>query len=146
MTNTTAGDPISFEELKEEFAFLGEWEDQCDYLIDLGFELPKLPEEAKTEQTRVHGCQSNVWLTAEVVGEGPDARVEFLANSDSIFVNGLIVVVRSIFNGLTPEEILEVDAEARFAELGLDRHVTPQRKNGLFGMVERIRGIAGAAV
>ena len=141
-----ADETISFEELKDEFAFLGEWEDQCDYLIDLGFELPKLPEDAKTEQTRVHGCQSNVWLTADVEGEGDAARLNFVANSDSMFVSGLIVVVRSIFNRRTPEEILSIDAEAKFSELGLDRHLAPQRKNGLFGMVERIRNIAAAAV
>ena len=59
-------DSMTIEELYEEFEYLGDWDDQCDYLIDLGFELQKLPEEAKVEENRVHGCQSNVWLLAEI--------------------------------------------------------------------------------
>lgn len=133
---------MSIDELIDEFDFLGDWEDRCDYLIDLGFELPKLPEEAKTEQNRVHGCQSNVWMTASVDTEADPPAIEFQANSDAMIVNGLIAVLMVVFNGKTPAEILDTDAEAIFKRLELDRHLSPQRRNGLFGMVTRIREIA----
>jgi cysteine desulfuration protein SufE len=138
----SAATTMTIDELIEEFDFLGDWEDRCDFLIDLGFELPKLPEEAKTEQNRVHGCQSNVWMIARL-NEGADPpTIEFQANSDSMIVNGLIAVLMMIFNGRTPEEILTTDAEAVFKRLELDRHLSSQRRNGLFGMVTRVREIA----
>lgn len=132
---------MTIDELYDEFEFLSDWDDQCDFLIDLGFELPKLPDEAKIEENRVHGCQSNVWLTASISDDDPPV-VEFVANSDAIIVNGLIAVLRILFNGKTPQEILATDAKTVFSRLGLDRHVSPQRRNGLYGMVQRIRQIA----
>ena len=131
----------TLEELYEEFDDLGEWDDQCDYLIDLGFDLPKLPDDAKNEENRVHGCQSQVWLVAHASDRDPQ-RIDFLANSDAIIVNGLIAVLLAMYSGHTIEEILATDAEAVFARLGLQRHLSPQRRNGLFGMVERIRKLA----
>lgn len=136
---------MKIEELLEEFEFLGEWDDQCDYLIDLGFNLPKLPEDAKTEENRVHGCQSNVWLVADIKPARPPV-VEFVANSDAIIVNGLISILMMLFNEKTPQEILETDVEGIFAKLGLDRHLSSQRRNGLFGMVGRLRQIASEAI
>jgi cysteine desulfuration protein SufE len=136
---------MTIDELIEEFDFLGDWEDRCDYLIDLGFELPKLPPEAKVEENRVHGCQSNVWLIAELNDSTDPPKVEFLANSDAMIVNGLIAVLMTIFQGKTPEEILRIDVEGIFRRLELDRHLSSQRRNGLFGMVTRIREIAALA-
>ena len=138
--------PVSIEELFAEFEELGDWDAQCDYLIDLGHELPKLPESAKIEANRVHGCQSNVWLVAEL-REEPETglRVEFVANSDAIIVNGLIAVLMAMYNGRSPQVILETDPRAIFVKLGLERQLSPQRRNGLFGMVERIRRIAAEA-
>ena len=134
-------DSMTVEELVEEFEELQDWEDQCDYLIDLGYELPKLPDDLKTEENRVHGCQSNVWLVAEVKpGEPPS--VEFVANSDAIIVNGLIAALTIMYSGRSPAEILQVDARKVFSKLGLERHLSPMRRNGLFGMVERIRQLA----
>jgi len=132
---------MTVDELIEEFEELEDWDDQCDYLIDLGYELPKLPEEVKIEENRVHGCQSNVWLVADVKpGEPP--VVEFVANSDAIIVNGLIAALTIMYSGRSPVEILRVDAREVFSKLGLERHLSPQRRNGLFGMVERIRQLA----
>ena len=135
-----------FEELKDEFAFLGNWEDQCEYLIDLGLDLPRLPADAKTERNKVHGCQSNVWMTVAEAG----GRLDVTAESDAMLVNGLIVALLAIFDGRTPREALDVDVPARFAELGLDRHLSTARKSGLAGMVKRVRGeaaaLAGAAL
>lgn len=136
---------MTIEELIEEFEFLGDWDDQCDFLIELGFELPKLPEEAKTEENRVHGCQSNVWLVAEIQ-PGDPPRIEFLANSDAIIVNGLIAILRILYSGRTAQEILQIDPRETFEKLGLERHLSSQRRNGLYGMVRRIREIAERAL
>jgi cysteine desulfuration protein SufE len=135
---------MTIDELIEEFEELADWDDQCDYLIDLGRELPQLPAAAKTEEHRVRGCQSNVWLVPELKPGNPP-RLEFVANSDAIIVNGLIAVLTILYSGRTLPEILSIDARAIFTRLGLERHLSSQRRNGLFGMVERIRQLAAAA-
>ena len=135
---------MTIDELFEEFEELGDWEEQCDYLIDLGFELPKLPETAMTEQNKVHGCQSNVWLVANISDDDP-ATIEIVANSDAIIVNGLIAVLLAMYSGRTAAEILAVNPRDVFGRLGLERHLSSQRRNGLFGMVQRIRDIAEQA-
>lgn len=134
--------PLTLEELIDEFDFLGDWEARCDYLIDLGFELPQLPESDKTEENRVHGCQSQVWMTASTSGTGDEQIIEFVANSDSMLVSGLIAVLMAIYNRKSPADILNTDVEAIFRKLELDRHLSPQRRNGLFGMVQRVRQFA----
>jgi cysteine desulfuration protein SufE len=128
----------TLEELREEFAFLGNWEEQCEYLIDVGMDLPKLPAADKNDETRVHGCQSLVWLT---VAEA-DGRLKIAAESDAMIVNGLIAVLLATFDGRTPADALAVDVDAVFASLGLDEHLSSARKSGLAGMVQRIRGEA----
>lgn len=137
---------MTLDELIEEFDFLGDWEARCDFLIDLGFELPKLPDADKTEENRVHGCQSNVWLLASMNEKNDPATLEFIANSDAMIVNGLIAVLMIIYNGKSPQTILDTDVEEIFRRLELDRHLSPQRRNGLFGMVTRIRKIAADAL
>lgn len=137
---------MTLDELIEEFDFLGDWEARCDFLIDLGFELPKLPDAEKTEENRVHGCQSNVWLLASMNEKNDPATLEFIANSDAMIVNGLIAVLMIIYNGKSPQTILDTDVEEIFRRLELDRHLSPQRRNGLFGMVTRIRKIAADAL
>ncbi len=138
---------ISVEELIDEFDALGDWEGQCDFLIDLGFELEKLPPEAKVEENRVHGCQSNVWLIAEFQrpDDADEIRVNITAESDAMIVNGLIAILLAVYSGKSPSEILKADVEGIFTRLGLDRHLSSQRRNGLFGMVKRIRAIAAQA-
>ncbi|MEM8670104.1 MAG: SufE family protein [Planctomycetota bacterium] len=132
---------LTIEELYEEFEDLPDWDDRCDYLIDLGFNLPQLPDEAKIETNRVHGCQSNVWLVAEIKPSDPPT-LEFQANSDAMIVNGLIAVLTALYSGKTPQEIISIDAKDAFGKLGLERHLSSQRRNGLFSMVERVRKLA----
>lgn len=132
---------LTIDELYEEFEDLGDWDERCDYLIDLGFHLPQLPDDAKNEANKVHGCQSNVWLVAEMRSTTPPT-LEFIANSDAIIVNGLIAVLVALFGGQTPEQILKIDAQEVFARLGLERHLSPQRRNGLYSMVDRVRQLA----
>ena len=136
---------MTLNELYEEFDELGDWEDQCDYLIDLGFDLPKLPESAVCDENKVHGCQSNVWLIADVSDDAP-ATINILANSDAIIVNGLIAVLLAMYSGKTAAEILAIEPRDVFGRLGLERHLSVQRRNGLFGMVQKIRDIAKQAV
>jgi len=137
---------VTIDELFEDFEDLPDWDERCDYLIDLGFEVPKLPDEAKTDENKVHGCQSNVWLVSELKPATPPT-IEFIANSDAIIVNGLIAVLMALYSGKTPQEILEIDPKDVFTKLGLERHLSSQRRNGLYSMVERIRRLAieGAA-
>jgi cysteine desulfuration protein SufE len=131
-------------ELIETFDALGDWEAQCDYLIDLGYELPDFPTSAKTDANRVHGCQSNVWLVAEVKKSEPPT-VEIVADSDSMIVRGLIAVLLMAYSGRTPDEILQTDIRQIFARLGLNRQLSSARRNGLEGMVKRVKAIAEEA-
>jgi len=133
---------MTLDELYEEFEDLVDWEDRCDFLIDLGFELPALDATVKTEANRVLGCQSNVWLVAQWVN-GSDEKLEIEADSDAMIVKGLIAVILMVYNRRTPREILETDVRSIFEKLGLNQHLSNQRKNGLAGMVKRIRRIAG---
>lgn len=136
---------MTIEKLIENFELLGEWEERYAYLIDLGKKLPGLPAEEKIEANRVHGCQAMVWLTL-----GPDAadagRLRVNADSDAFVVRGLISVLLLIYDNRTAAEILALDARETLSKLGLDRHLSPTRKNGLFAMVERIRALAAHSI
>ncbi|MEM6365057.1 MAG: SufE family protein [Planctomycetota bacterium] len=134
-------DELTIDEIYEEFDELPDWKDRCDYLIDLGFDLPELPEEAKTEENRVHGCQSNVWMIAEVEPDGP-RTIKLRAMSDSIIVSGLIVILLTLYSGKTPAEIAAIDPKETFERLGLERYLSSQRRNGLYGMVQRVRELS----
>lgn len=138
-TQNTTENMISIEELIEEFEFLNDWEERCDFLIDLGFELPPMPESDKTEVNRVHGCQSMVWLTTELKQVDDQRVLEIHADSDALIVKGLIAVLLAIYNNKTPEEVLMIDVKQYFSQLQLDKYLSSQRKNGLFGMVERVQ-------
>ena len=127
--------------LIDEFAFLEDWEQRYRHVIELGQELDPLPVDAKTDDTRVRGCVSQVWLTVEPLKAEPP-RLTFKADSDAHIVRGLAAILLRIYSGHTPREILDVDAERVFRTLGLDEHLSPQRSNGLRAMVERIRSIA----
>ena len=145
---------LTIDELVEEFEFLGSWEDQCRYLIELGEELPDLAPSEKVEANRVHGCQSQVWFVPEVTHGVADVsqngssngstRITIRAKSDAKIVDGLIVALLSLTNGKTPEELLSTDYQGEFARLGLESQLVPQRRNGLFSMVARVRAIAAA--
>lgn len=130
---------MTLDELYEEFAFLDDWDDRCDLLIDLGFELTDLPESAKTEANRVKGCQNNVWLITSLNEDVTPPVMEIQAKADAYIVDGLIVVLLAIFNHKSPEQVLAIDAEAIFNELHLEKLITPLRRNGLAGMVRRIK-------
>ena len=133
---------MTIDALLSEFEELLDWEERCDFLIDLGFNLPDFPTAAKTETNRVHGCQSNVWMlthTQEVDGE---QVIIIEADSDAIIVKGLIYILLTLFSGQTADAILQTDVRDVFHRIGLDKHLSVTRKNALNGMVQRIHDFA----
>lgn len=141
----SAATSMTIEELIEEFDDLGDWADQCEVLIDMGRELPDMPTDMKTEQTKVHGCQSNVWMVASV-SDDESRTIKLIADSDAMIVRGLLTVIMMVYSGRTAQEIHDTDIKAIFSRLGLDRHLSTARKNGLGGMVNRVQTIAKGAL
>jgi cysteine desulfuration protein SufE len=136
----------TFDTIRADFALLDDWEDRYRYVIELGRALPPLPDALRTDANKVRGCASQVWLAsrARQSANGTGQVLEFQGDSDAHIVRGLIAILFAMFEGKTPQAILGIDAEAAFAELGLKEHLTPQRSNGFFSMVERIRSDARA--
>lgn len=138
--------PTTLHDIRSDFALLDDWEDRYRYVIDLGRALPALPAELQTDANKVRGCASQVWLATDRVlagGNGKD-RLVMQGASDAMIVQGLIAVLFAIFNGKSAAEIVAVDAQKIFAELGLKEHLTQQRSNGLASMVQRIQSDAAA--
>ncbi len=134
---------MDFEELESNLALFEDWADRYQYIISLGAKLPPLDERYKDEAHRVEGCMSQVWLHADVVeDEDGTRRIVLDADSDSAIVKGLFAILRVLFSGKTPEEILAVDLEQAFESIGLDQHLSPNRRNGFYAMIEEIRRTA----
>jgi cysteine desulfuration protein SufE len=127
--------------IKDEFGFFADWSERYQYLIDLGRKLPTFPEEWKTDQHRLHGCQSMVWI----VPEGDADRLNFHAASDSTIVSGLIYLALRVYSGRSAREILDTDADY-IADVGLARHLSPTRSNGLASLLAFIRDAATRAL
>lgn len=137
---------MSVQDLVDDFEFLGEWEDRYRYVIELGKELEPLSEEEHSPANKVEGCVSQVWLATELRrAEDGTALLHFRGDSDAHIVRGLIAILMRLYSDKRPAEILDLDAREVFAKLGLNEHLTPQRSNGLYSMVERIRSDAQAA-
>ena len=132
--------------IRADFALLDDWEDRYRYVIELGRALPPLPDALRTDANKVRGCASQVWLASKVraSAQATGPVLEFQGDSDAHIVRGLIAILFAMFQEKSPEAILSADAQAAFAELGLKEHLTPQRSNGFFSMVERIRRDARA--
>ncbi|NLZ26586.1 MAG: SufE family protein [Chloroflexi bacterium] len=124
-------------QLAEDFELLENWEEKYDYLIELGFELPEMPEDLKTEQNLVRGCQSSVWFDIHC----EEGMVVFSADSDSLIVKGIVAVVEQLFNGQAAEDVLTADLSF-FEELGLWQHLSAQRGNGLMAMIAHLKKAA----
>jgi cysteine desulfuration protein SufE len=135
------------EEIIDNFAVLDDWDDRYRYLIELGRELPPLPEAAHSDANKVQGCASQVWLDTLVRRDGAGGpMLNFAGDSDAHIVRGLIAILFAIFSGKPARHILETDALALFERMGLKEHLTPQRSNGFRSMVERIRADARGAL
>lgn len=121
-------------EIVDAFAFFDDWMDRYQYIIDLGRELPPFPDDARVEENRLHGCQSQVWLLAR----GDADKVTFQAVSDSAIVCGLIALVLRVYSDRSAQEIL--DTQPWFIEeIGLKAHLSPTRSNGLHALLQEIR-------
>jgi cysteine desulfuration protein SufE len=127
--------------IAEEFAFFGDWSERYQYLIDLGRKLPAFPDELKTEEHRLHGCQSMVWIVAS----GDRDRLDFRATSDSAIVAGLVYLALRVYSGRPAREILDTQPDY-IAQIGLAKHLSPTRSNGLAALLAFMRERAQAAL
>ena len=123
--------------IADEFSFFGDWSERYQYLIDLGRKLPPFPDAWKSEEHRLHGCQSMVWI----VPEGNAQRLDFHAISDSAIVSGLIFLALRVYSGRSAEQILATEPDY-IADIGLAKHLSPTRSNGLASLLAFIRDTA----
>ena len=126
------------QEILEQFDLFDDWMEKYQYIIDLGKKLEPLSDEEKSEENRLHGCQSQVWMVHE---RTPDGALHFRANSDAAIVSGLIALVLAIYNDRHPQEILQLKPDF-IEKLGLQSHLSMTRSNGLNAMIERIQSVA----
>ena len=137
----------AIDEIIDNFSVLDDWDDRYRYLIELGRELPPLPEAAHGDANKVQGCASQVWLGTSVAPDGAAGpTLSFVGDSDAHIVRGLIAILFALYSGKPAREILDTDAVALFEKLALREHLTPQRSNGFRSMVERIKSDARTAL
>jgi cysteine desulfuration protein SufE len=134
------------DQIISDFALLDDWEERYRYIIDLGRHLPPLPDAERTEQNRVRGCASQVWLSTHRDRTNGTPVLHFIGDSDALIVRGLVAIALSLFEGKSPRDVLATDAEAVFDRLDLRAHLTAQRSNGLRALVDRVRSDATAAL
>ena len=132
---------MTVEELIDNFSFLDGWEEKYQYVIDFGHKLEPLDEKFKTDDWKVKGCQSQVWLVPQI----QNGVFHFKGDSDAILVKGIISIVLLIYNDKTAAEIKNIDVTKIFVKLGLEENLTPSRRNGMLSMVEKIKQYAAAA-
>ena len=126
--------------IADEFAFFGDWSERYQYLIDLGRKLPDFPDAWKTEEHRLHGCQSMVWI----VPSGDAGKLDFAAVSDSAIVSGLVFLALRVYSGRPAAEILATEPDY-ISAIGLAKHLSPTRSNGLAALLAFIRDTAKQA-
>lgn len=127
----------NFETIKDDFAFLDQWEERYKYIIDLGRRLAPLQESEKTDINKVRGCASQVWLVFDPANKSD--TLCFRGDSDAFIVKGLVGLIISLLSGQTLQTIIDMDTQKALGALGLNEHLTPQRSNGLAAMVNRIK-------
>ncbi|HET7002618.1 MAG TPA: SufE family protein [Puia sp.] len=125
------------QEIISEFALFDSWDDKYEYIIDLGKRLPPLDTKYKTDENRVRGCQSSVWLVADF----KDGKLFFQADSDAVIVKGLISMLIRVLNKRTPDEIIEARMDF-IREIGMTTHLAQTRSNGLLSMVKQMKHYA----
>jgi cysteine desulfuration protein SufE len=128
------------EHLNQQFNSIANWEDRYKHLIEMGKNLPAMLPELKTEENKVKGCQSQVWLSVKL---NEDKTLHFFADSDALIVKGLVALLLSVYQDLTPTEILQTPPQF-LKELGLESHLSPSRANGLQSMLKQIQYYATA--
>jgi cysteine desulfuration protein SufE len=127
------------DEIIDNFELIEDWEQRYGYIIELGREMPALPEKLHTEENRVHGCESQVWLDVSVDETGSKPRLALSGDSDSSIVRGFVALMVALYQGKTPEEAASTDGLDLFRQLDFGAHVTSKRSNGVRAMVARIQ-------
>ena len=122
------------EELVDEFSMFEDWMQRYEYMIDLGKSLPLIDESLKTDDRLIKGCQSKVWLNAELI----DNKIVFTADSDAIITKGIVAILIRSFSNQKPEDILKADTKF-IDEIGLKEHLSPTRANGLVSMIKQLK-------
>jgi cysteine desulfuration protein SufE len=136
---------LTRETLIESFTRIDDWEARFTYLLDLADQVPVLEDADLTDENRIQGCVSEVWLKSTITNDEP-RRLEFVANSDAQLVTGLIAILMVLYNGRTLDEVIHVDATDVLKQMELDANLSPTRRNGLYAMVEHIRSQAKHAL
>ncbi|MCL8008290.1 SufE family protein [Gelidibacter japonicus] len=122
------------EDLIDEFSMFENWEERYQYMIDLGKTLPLIDEQYKTQENIIKGCQSRVWVHAEM----DDDKVVFTADSDAIITKGIIAILIRVFSNQNPQDIIDADTDF-IDEIGLKEHLSPTRANGLVSMIKQLK-------
>lgn len=136
---------MTTQEILETFASVDSWEDRYQFIIDLGKTIPAMDEALKVEQNKIHGCQSQVWMVG-YLSETLPATVRLVADSDAHIVRGLIALVLAVYQGKSPQEILDYDIEDFFDQIQLRQHLSSGRGNGLREMVKRVKALAAGFI
>ena len=129
---------MNFEQIKEDLALFGEWEDRYGYIIDLGKQI-SLPDEKKIDANKVNGCASQVWLDMRWNDANNIKVFNIEGDSDALIVKGLIAILLSLYQGKTLAQAQDVDPRVEFEKLGLNSHLSSQRSNGLKSMIDQIK-------
>jgi cysteine desulfuration protein SufE len=129
----------TLETLLSQFELLTEWEDRYRLLIEIGNSIDSLDETDKIEVNQVQGCMSQVWM---VIDRVDDNAIFFRADSNSVIVKGLIVLLLGLYSGHSPREIMAIDVDSVFNKMGLNRHLSPNRRNGFYSMVLHLKNLA----
>jgi cysteine desulfuration protein SufE len=132
---------MTVDELVENFELLGDWDQRYQYISELGARLPPLPDAERSDQTRVHGCMSRVWISGAPRAGSPQL-LDFHGDSDTPIVKGLVAMLLLIYSGLRPQQVLDLDVDALIERLNLAENLSSNRHLGMYAMVERIRDIA----
>lgn len=122
------------DEIIDEFGFFDDWMQKYEYIIDLGKDLPRIDEDKKTDEYRIKGCQSQVWLDAKSDGE----KIDFYADSDAVITKGIIALLIRVMSGQSAEDIAKSDLYF-IDQIGLKEHLSPTRSNGLVSMVKKMK-------
>ncbi len=122
------------QDIIDEFAIYDDWMDKYEYIIDLGKELPLLPEENKKDSQLIEGCQSRVWLDSKI----EDGKMKFFADSDAIITKGIIGLLIRVLDGESPKTVATADLHF-IKEIGLQEHLSPTRANGLVSMIQKMK-------
>jgi cysteine desulfuration protein SufE len=131
----------TIDRIMQNFEALSDWEERYRYIIDLGRKLDPLEDAFKTDEHRVQGCVSSVWLVTDVKAGDPPI-IEFRADSDALIVKGLVAILVALYSGKTAKEILTADIRSIFEKIELAKHLSPNRANGFASMVKRIHELA----